>query len=404
MAELGLRGTHFKQIPDLVNAELVGDLLVLCNALAPPADLFSFLARGHPQCALVQIVHRLTGQFRNLRFQEVTPQDGLGYRHNSGQDEANNPYIIVRAYEGHYTYNNCPAVPRTPQLAQACLQGILDANYGQCISFVSSYKRCFRLEVPVWYDADDGHAAPDEDQAAAETATMAKPVSPVAEKAPETDEAMHVGVEDAPANEDEEGEADEETYLAPAGYGRFSFQRGLLHRAARTYEVRSAGNKYEVIAAWLLEGLAVTISRKNWNILSLNRKCTATDYYLLQAYSRNGFPSGERDNERRPYVVPHPKKLLLPTWEQTVARLSHPTYWKDTREFGQAKAQAGFLATINRANPIVAEPDHVQAEQDIPETVEGPMPAVHESPPGSGHSPASSRVQVLLQVVFSHSS
>ena len=44
------------------------------------------------------------------------------------------------------------------------------------------------------------------------------------------------------------------------------------HREDLT-EIRSAGNKYEIISAWLLEGLAVTISREKWNILSLNRKC-----------------------------------------------------------------------------------------------------------------------------------
>ena len=327
----------------------------------------------------VQIVHRLVGQFRNLHYQEVTPQDGLGYRHNSGQDEANNPYIIVRAYEGHYAYNNRPAVPHTPRLAQAYRQGMLDANYGQSISFPSSYKCCFRLEVPVWYDADDGHFPPEVAQEATGIATLAKPVSPVAEKEPETIEAVHMGAEVAPANEDEEIEADEETYLVTAGYGCFSFQRGLLHRAARTYEVRSAGNKYEVIAAWLLEGLAVTISRRNWNILSLNRKCTMTDYYLLQAYFLNGFPSGERDDERRAYVVAHPKKLLPLTWEKAVERLSHPTYWVDTGKFGQARANTGFFTTINRANPVVADPDHVQAERDISETIEGATAAAHES-------------------------
>ena len=31
---------------------------------------------------------------------------------------------------------------------------MLDANHGQSISFPSSYKCCFRLEVPVWSDAD----------------------------------------------------------------------------------------------------------------------------------------------------------------------------------------------------------------------------------------------------------
>ena len=122
--------------------------------------------------------------------------------------------------------------------------------------------------------------------------------------------------------------ADEETDLAPAGYGCFSFQRGLLH--GLRVLMRSAVQA----TTWLLEGPAVTISRKNWNILSLNRKCTMTDYYLLQAYFRNGFPSGERDNERRPFVVPHPK-----------TRISHPKYLKNTIEIGEAKAQPGFLAT-----------------------------------------------------------
>ena len=145
------------------------------------------------------------GQFRTLRFQEITPQDGLGYRHNSGQDEANNPYIIVRTYEGHYAYNNRPAVPHTPQSAQAYKQGMLDANCGQTISFSSSHKCCFRLEVPVWYDVDNECSPPDVSQSATEIATMAKPVSPVDEKAPEPDEDMHVGADDAPANENEEG-------------------------------------------------------------------------------------------------------------------------------------------------------------------------------------------------------
>ena len=49
---------------------------------------------------------------------------------------------------------------------------------------------------------------------------------------------------------------DDETYLVREGEGCFLFRRNLLNRAARTLEVRRAGNKYEVIAAWLLEGLA----------------------------------------------------------------------------------------------------------------------------------------------------
>ena len=58
VAELGLRGVHFKQIPNQVNADLVGDLLVVSNALAAPlANLFAFLAQGHPQCTFVDKAH-----------------------------------------------------------------------------------------------------------------------------------------------------------------------------------------------------------------------------------------------------------------------------------------------------------------------------------------------------------
>ena len=61
---------------------------------------------------------------------------------------------------------------------------MLDANYGQSISFPSSYKRCFCLEVPVWSDADDVHSPPEVAQEATGIATLAKSVLPVAEKNP----------------------------------------------------------------------------------------------------------------------------------------------------------------------------------------------------------------------------
>ena len=58
VAELGLRGAHFKQIPDQVNADLAGNFLVICNAPAAPlANLFAFLAHGHPQCTFVDQAH-----------------------------------------------------------------------------------------------------------------------------------------------------------------------------------------------------------------------------------------------------------------------------------------------------------------------------------------------------------
>ena len=100
----------------------------------------------------VQVVHKLVERCCALRLQDVTPQEGKRYKHNSEQ----NPYIIVRAYEGQCVSDDYPAVPPTPNLANACEQGILDASYGQMISFASSYKSGFRLEVPAWYNVAEG--------------------------------------------------------------------------------------------------------------------------------------------------------------------------------------------------------------------------------------------------------
>ena len=125
----------------------------------------------------VQIVHRLMRQFHALGYQEVTPQDGLGYRRNSGPERADNPYIIVQAFEMQHAYADRPALPYTPRLAKAYRQGMLDANYGQSISFPSTYKCCFRLEVPVWSDADNARSLPETAKATDAPATLAQPVS-----------------------------------------------------------------------------------------------------------------------------------------------------------------------------------------------------------------------------------
>ena len=58
VAEQGLRGTYFGRIPNEVRPELIGDLLLVSNALAAPlAELFAFLAQGHPQCAFIKQEH-----------------------------------------------------------------------------------------------------------------------------------------------------------------------------------------------------------------------------------------------------------------------------------------------------------------------------------------------------------
>ena len=47
----------------------------------------------------VQLVHKLVERMETLRLQDVTPEEGKRYKHNS-ENEANSPYIIVGSYEG----------------------------------------------------------------------------------------------------------------------------------------------------------------------------------------------------------------------------------------------------------------------------------------------------------------
>ena len=66
----------------------------------------------------VQVAHKLAERCVELGMQDVTPDEGKRYKRNS-DNEANNPYIIVRAYEGQCAAAHYPPVPPTPQLAQA---------------------------------------------------------------------------------------------------------------------------------------------------------------------------------------------------------------------------------------------------------------------------------------------
>ena len=94
------------------------------------------------------MVHKLAERCIELGVQDVTPDEGKRYKRNT-DNEANNPHIIVRAYDGQCAAEHYPPVPPTPQLAYAHEHGILDGSFGQMISFASSYKSNFRIEEPV---------------------------------------------------------------------------------------------------------------------------------------------------------------------------------------------------------------------------------------------------------------
>ena len=76
--------------------------------------------------------------------------------------------------------------------------------------------------------------------------------------------------------EAEEEEAEEENYVPATGQGCYSFEMSLLQRAAQTFAKRSVIDKRRQVAQWLHTGLAMTISRKSWHLLSKHRTRTVT--------------------------------------------------------------------------------------------------------------------------------
>ena len=107
----------------------------------------------------VQIVHKVAAQCHALGFDEATPDARKRYKHNV-DNAANNPYVIVSVHEGRCTAEHYPPIPGTPILARAYEEGVLDASFGQVISFASYYQTSFRIEVPLWHKVEDGIAHP----------------------------------------------------------------------------------------------------------------------------------------------------------------------------------------------------------------------------------------------------
>ena len=84
----------------------------------------------------VQIVHKVTAQCEALKIGEVSLDGRKRYKHNV-DNAANNPYVIVGVYEGRCSFEQYPPIPGTPTLARAYEEGILDASFGQVVSFAS---------------------------------------------------------------------------------------------------------------------------------------------------------------------------------------------------------------------------------------------------------------------------
>ena len=226
----------------------------------------------------VQIVHKVIAQCEALKLKEGSLAASERYRHNV-DNAANNPDVIVGVYEGRCSCEQYPPIPKTPILAKAYEEGMLDASFGQIVSFASFYQTSFRVEVPLWHKLEDGIADPALDSQTAPRRGSARetPVDkgPSPRSSGDATERPGARTDRAEANADEET-TEEESYVPATGQGCFSFEMSLLQRAAQTFAKRSVADHYMQVARWLHTGLATTISRKSWHLLSKHRAYTIT--------------------------------------------------------------------------------------------------------------------------------
>ena len=155
----------------------------------------------------------------------------------------------------------------------------------------------------------------------------------------------------------------------PEGQGCFSFRQSLLHRAKDTYAARCTGNKYEVISRWLLTGLAVVLSRQNWQLLAKRGTLTATPQNLLSRYYQIGYPPGLKDKVALPYALPKHNAIPDAEWQRRVGWYCHSQYLADMEAALYAERAGSrldiFYSRMNLTNPIQAiQNDQTEDEQE----------------------------------------
>ena len=314
-------------------------------------------------------MHKVTAQREALNLGEVTLDARKRYKHNA-DNPADNPYVIVGVYEGRCRIEQYPPIPASPTLARAYEEGILDASFGQVISFASYYQTSFRIEVPLWHKIEDGIANTGPASQVAVKHSPAREIpsdkGPCPRSSSEATERPDKGADRSEADADED-EAEEETYVPATGQGCYSFEMSLLQRAAQTFSKRSVTDYYRQVAKWLLIGLAMTISRKSWHLLSKHRTRTITPLALLRVHFERGYISTEQDDKKKPYAATFVQAQQERGWELHVNSVIRTGYYAVTNKFRrtrEARAEIDFYRTIDQAN---AEETPPETEQQIKE-------------------------------------
>ena len=300
----------------------------------------------------VQIVHKVIAQCKALKLKEGALTAAERYRHNV-DNAANNPYVIAGVFEGKCSLEQYPPIPATPTLAIAYEEGMLDASFGQIVSFASFYQTSFRVEVPLWHKLEDGIADPPLDDQTAPNHSPARK-SPT-DKGPSTrssgkgTKSPDARTEGAEETADEET-AEEESYVPATGQGCFSFEMSLLQRAAQTFAKRSVADHYLQVARWLHTGLAMTISRKSWHLLSKHRTYTITPLALLRVHFKFGYLSTEKSDKKKPYAATDEQSQTVRNWEWHVNKVMPAGYLARTHRFRrlrEAGTESDFFRLVD---------------------------------------------------------
>ena len=307
----------------------------------------------------VQIVHKVIAQCKALKLKESALTAAERYRRNV-DNAANNPYVIVGVFEGKCSHEQYPPIPATPTLAIAYEEGMLDASFGQIVSFASFYQTSFRVEVPLWHKLEDGIAAPLLDDQAAPNCCLAREsptdkgprsrCSGTGTKSPDT---RTEGAEE-PADEET---AEEESYVPATGQGCFSFEMSLLQRAAQTFAKRSVADHYLQVARWLHTGLATTISRTSWHLLSKHRTYTITSLALLRVHFKFGYLSTERSDRKKPYAATDDRSQTVRDWEWHVNQVMPAGYLARTHRFRRQREAGTELDFFRLVDSTVVLPN-----------------------------------------------
>ena len=100
----------------------------------------------------------------------------------------------------------------------------------------------------------------------------------------------------------------------------------LLQRAAQTFAKRSVADHCMQVARWLHTGLATTISRKSWHLLSKHRAYTIAPLALLRVHFKIGYLSTEQSDRKKPCAATDVQGQTVRDWEWHVNQVM-PTFF-----------------------------------------------------------------------------